>query len=353
MKKRRLAFLFLLLLGIISLAVACSRGSRSSNHDGFHSGDISFLDSGMQLTSSPLATPAPAMSMPTPDDFFVQTARRESFSVPESAVAYGATWGGSWDGDIAFRSFETTQNIALVGDTTAGVVEWEDIAGQNERHIIQTARVEMETDYFDNVVEALRKIAPSVNGYVQSEQLTTHGRRIFSIVLRVPVANFEEVLQDVEGLADVNFSNQWAEDVTHLFYDTIGHLQTRLIEEERILALIENAELVQDLITLEMRLRNTRVQIETYQNRLTDLAGQIAFSTINVMLSEIQEQEIITLSLGQRISNAMGDSISSASDTSQDVVIFVAGLIVPAILFAIAGSVVFLLARRAIRRRKP
>ncbi|MCL2223739.1 MAG: DUF4349 domain-containing protein [Defluviitaleaceae bacterium] len=256
-------------------------------------------------------------------------------------VEFATTAGGSsandsavfgiFDGDIA-PPVAPRAAAPLTGSFYgAAQVEWEDVAGQNERHIIQNATLETETEEFDRVVAELRSAASDADGYTESEMLTNHGRRVFTIVMRIPAARFEEVLSQVQNLATVRSVNQHAQDVTDQFYNLAGNLETRRIEEERILALIEEAQDIHDLLALEMRLSNTRQTIESYLAQLNNMAGQIAFSTITVTLFDMYEEEIITLSptLGERIGGAFGDSVDGTSRAAQNIIVFLAGAVIP------------------------
>jgi len=238
------------------------------------------------------------------------------------------------------------------------VVEDADVSShtiQRERHIIQTAWTELETEYFDDVVSDLRQIPEAIGGYVESQNLSRHGRRIFNMTMRIPAASFQDVLLQVENLADVRTSSQSAEDVTDQFYDIEARLQTRRIEEERLLALIEEADNVHDLLELERRLSSTRLQIETYTAQLTNLAGRIAYSTIFVTLFDIAEEEVIPIigpTLGERIGGAFGDSVDSVVTAGQNFVIFMAGIIIPLLIWGAVAFVAFKLVKRMMKKYK-
>ncbi|MCL2199268.1 MAG: DUF4349 domain-containing protein [Defluviitaleaceae bacterium] len=222
------------------------------------------------------------------------------------------------------------------------------------RHIIQTAMLEMETEYFDDVIADLRDIAPSFDGFIESEMLSTHWRRTFTIVLRIPAPHFETALAQVEALADIRHMSQNAQDVTDRFYDLTGNLDTRLIEEERILALIEEAETIQDLLALEARLSNTRLAIETYRSQLETMADQIAFSTITVTLFDAHEEEIIaaTVTLGERIGGAFGDSVDGVVSGGQNIIVFFAGAVIPLGLLGVFGFACYLVVKTIVTKRR-
>jgi len=245
-------------------------------------------------------------------------------------------------------------DAASANGAAPGQVEHDDIAGTGRRHIIQTARAELETEYFNDVVAELRQLAPSVNGYVEADTLTTQGRRMLTIVLRVPAATFEDVLKHIENMAYQRNMNQWAEDVTDSFYDMRGSLDLRRIEEERTLALIDTAEDIHELLALEQRLSSIRLSIEQYESTLNDMAGRIAYSTITVTLFDIAEEErvIITPTIGERIGGAFGDSVDGTVSVFQSFIVFMAGAVIPLLFIGLIGFVGYRVLRKLMRRRR-
>jgi hypothetical protein len=127
-----------------------------------------------------------------------------------------------------------------------------------------------------------------------------------------------------------------------MFFDLRGNLETRRIEEDRILALIDEAENITDLLALETRLSNTRQSIESYLASINNIAGQIAFSTISVTLYDIYEEEkiVATKTLGERIGGAFGDSVDDTSRAAQNIIVFLAGVVIP---FTILGLFLLLI----------
>jgi len=233
----------------------------------------------------------------------------------------------------------------------AGDVTWEDIYGQNERHVIRSASLEMYSEDFDATVDALRVVAPAVNGYIESEVLTGTGRRRLTIVLRVPVAAFDYALRQVSALGTVTHQHQSAEDVTSQFYDLAGNLETRRIEEERILSLIERADDIHELLALEARLSNVRQTIASYLTQLNQMAGRVSYSTLTVTLTEDAPPVVPAgLTLGERIGGAFGDSVDGTVNVFQGIVVFLAGAVIPLALLAIVGLVIWTVIKSAKKR---
>ena len=270
--------------------------------------------------------------------------RRDRTAVNES---FALTVSDAYFFDVDEEAMPFPEEEPIVQQAAPGQVEWDEVAGTGQRHIIQTANVELETEYFDDAVAKLRGLPQSVNGYIEHEMLTNRGQRMLTIVLRVPVASFETVLRQVENLAGVRASNQFAEDVTEHFYDLVGSYDVRRIEEDRILALLDVAEEIHEILALEERLSNTRLSIEMYLSQLNNLAGRIAYSTITVTLWDMYEEEVEDdiVTLGARIGGAFGDSVDGTVNAVQNFIVFLAGVVLPLLIVGAFGFAVYKVVR--------
>ena len=281
---------------------------------------------------------------------YATSANRQAMSFHDTAPSAPSAVFEEAEMDFAFAMAADADDSAFIGAGSAP-----EPSAPRERLIIQTAWTEMETEDFDNTIAALRGLPARANGYVESEQLFAH--RVFNMTMRIPTASFEDVLSQVQSLADVRTSSQEAEDVTDQFFDMEASLATRRIEEERLLALIDAADNVEDLLELESRLSRTRLQIETYRAQLANLSGRIAYSTIFITLFDIGEEVFVPVagpSLGERIGGAFGESVDSVIGGGQNFVVFVAGAIIPLVIWGAIIFAVYKIARRIVRKmRKP
>lgn len=207
--------------------------------------------------------------------------------------------------------------------------------------IIQTADIESQTDRFDEVVEKLRAAAPDHGGYVESASQYTHGNRVFNITLRVPTEQFETVRLYVESLAHVIGTTQNAENVTGHYYDLLSRLETKQIEEERVLEMIGRATNIEDLLALEERLGYIRTQIERYQASLNTIDRLAAYSTIRMTLTEVTHEELVITSddLGGRIRKAFLRSVNGTAVFFQEVILFLAGAFIPLTIIGLLAFV--------------
>ena len=332
---KRLIHCTVLVALVLSIA-ACSRSANEATAGWHHTADMYTTQRMMMDIDAPLGVADFSLPLTGGSSSFFGFGGRDG-SAPAPASAPAATSPPRPGADNA---------------SSPGQTEWEDMAESGERLVVQNASVELDTEYFREVEADLRRLAPAVNGFVESDMLTTRGRPRFTIVMRVPAASFEYVLAQVESLAYVRVSTQWAQDVTDQFYDMAGSYRIRRLEEERILALIEQTETVQELLALEQRLGNTRRSIETYLGQLNHMAGQVAYSTITVTLADVSEVPVDTVAptLGERVGGAFGDSVGGTVRGLQNIVVFLAGAVVPMVLLGMVALVVYVVVRKVRRK---
>lgn len=265
-----------------------------------------------------------------------------------NASSGSATSGGlgpivndSYDYEMA-ESYDTAAEADFGGYNNTVVMQ------VRPEKIIQTANIEAQTDRFDEVTDALRAAAPDHGGYVESANLYSQynnarntNYRVFTITLRVPTDKFEEVRRYVEGLAQVSSAYQSAEDVTAQYYDIAGRLETKKIEEERVLEMIGSATKIEDLLALEERLGEIRTQIERYQSQINSIDRLAAYSTIYYTLYEATKEDLIIVSdnLGGRIGKAFASSVNRTVSFFQALIIFLAGALIPLSVIALLCGV--------------
>ena len=155
-----------------------------------------------------------------------------------------------------------------------------------ERKVISTASISLEVEEVQEAVDRVRAIAESVGGFV--EHLTSGGgplRQRATITIRVPQTEFSGVLLQIEGLGSVQDTIQGSEDVSERFIDLKARLDSALREEKSLLALLEKASAVSEVLAIERELARVRSEIERSQGQLNFLERRVALATITVNLS--------------------------------------------------------------------
>ena len=154
-----------------------------------------------------------------------------------------------------------------------------------ERKVISTASITVQVDEVQQAVAEVRLIAEGLGGFV--ERLSSFGReeeQRATITVRVPQSEFFTALERIEALGELQGQNLGSEDVSEQFIDLEARLKSSLREEKSLLSLLERANLVSEILTIERELSRVRSQIERSQGQLNFLERRVDLSTISVTL---------------------------------------------------------------------
>ena len=227
--------------------------------------------------------------------------------------------------------------------------------------LIRRATLEIQTEQFDQSLEALNKLVDSCEGYFENSVLYSGGRldayasRNGEYVIRVPAEKYNQFLASAGNLGYVTHKNESTEDVGERYYDTEARLKTQRTKQERLLALLEKAETMEDIIALEGALSDVEFQIEMYSSDLNRNDALINYATFHVYLSEVGRvtQEVgETSSLGQRMAAGFQSSVRGLGEGFQEFLIWVSYNIFLLVILAAVAAAAVIVGRRELKRLK-
>lgn len=218
-----------------------------------------------------------------------------------------------------------------------------DIPAVQESKIIYEGTIEMETASFDETMEIINRTAEEAGGYIASSELGTRmvvqsrEYRYYNVTIKVPVERYKETFQYLQSLELGAYSIESAQDVTDKYYDTEGRLKTRRVEEERVLEMISRAETIEELLQLEQRLGEIRMDIELYEARLNSLERSSSYSTITIRVMEKDAEGIVVIAddFGSKLKQGFTSSIRWTVDFFQAVILFAVRISIPGLIIAV------------------
>lgn len=175
------------------------------------------------------------------------------------------------------------------GDATGGALQ---PATNWQQRIIRTANITLKVIDEDggvgSALESVRVLATAKGGFVFSSNSYIEQERQFAqITIQIPVEQFDATMNDLRSAAfvdEVVREESSTQDVSEEFVDNESRLNALRETERRFLALLSQAESVEDILRLEHELTDIRSQIETIQGRQNYLEQVTSFSTITVAL---------------------------------------------------------------------
>ncbi len=160
-----------------------------------------------------------------------------------------------------------------------------------DRQIISQASLSVEVEDVAGAVAQVRVIAETRGGFISQVATSgTPGRQRSDLVVRVPQGEFFDTLEGIKRLGKVWSENAGSEDVTEQFIDLEARLRSALREEQSLLSLLERADTVSNILTIERELARVRSDIERLQGQINYLSRRVDLATISVALFPPEER---------------------------------------------------------------
>ena len=189
--------------------------------------------------------------------------------------------------------YDNNESYAMGGEQNeipGSTVETNADAATVSEKKIRTVRMTLECKNLENASQGLKERVKAQGGYIESEDYTAstqyNSSKTMVFTLRIPKENVDSFLDFLNGEGRILSKSENLEDVRLQYWDTKSHIKALETEQERILALMEKAETIDQLIALESRLTDIRYQLESYNSEILDYDNRINFSTIYLELQE-------------------------------------------------------------------
>lgn len=216
--------------------------------------------------------------------------------IPENAD--GARFGG---GALDSATVEGTAGGGTVGGAVGGD------AGSGSRELIATGSLSLRVDDIDASAAAVADAAEARGGYVESLNVGSNGMIVDGRVMdgnstvmpaspngawvqvRVPADQLTATMDELAGLGEVTASNVSRQDVTDQAVDLRARMTSAEASVARLTELMAQSASVADLIAAESALAERQATLESYQQQLEMLEGQVSMSSLSVDLTLAQE----------------------------------------------------------------
>lgn len=212
--------------------------------------------------------------------------------------------------------------------------------------VITTIDLQFETTEFDESNEELNTIIEKHQGYVEYSNISFSSRnyRNGDYVIRVPKRNVQNFKTDLNTVGNKTRESLNKQDVTKQYTDTESRLRVLEVKEKRILALMEKATKIEDIIALETQLSEIIYEKEKLQSSLMDLDDKVDFSTINLYIQEVEKITSTTTphtTFGAKIIDAINNSIYFFKNTLQRLIVFLIYLLPFVVMLVIIGFPIY------------
>ena len=155
-----------------------------------------------------------------------------------------------------------------------------------ERMIVRTGDMSLVVENVVDTRDEIAQLAVRFDGYVVSSRISGEEEELRGwISIRVPDEKFEQTLAELRDLAvRVTSESTSSQDVTLEYTDLESRLKNAEATESQYLALLEEAEDVEDILQIYEKLSWVRNEIEQIKGRMQYLERTSSMSLITVQL---------------------------------------------------------------------
>lgn len=307
--KRKAKKLISLFLAVLMIFALCACGSASSS-----------ADRSMQQPGSPA---------------------ENDYSMSETA----------YDSEDNYGGFSAGSGTAADGSEQSGDI--------NPDKIIYSADATLETTDFDTATEKLDMLIKQYGGFVESSSVRGvniynrggYGRRSAEYTIRIPSESFSALMNDLPGIGNVPYSHTYTENITTQYYDAQARLTAYETQEQSLLAMLEKAETVEDIIKIEDKLTDVRYNIDSVKSTLRNWDRQVSYSTVELSVEEVVEYSPeAKISYGERLWLSLKNGLKSVGEFFSDFLVWFVGALPVLAVLAVLLVLILPLLRRWNRR---
>ncbi len=326
MKKKSLMMLLAMML-----AVTCMTGCGSSGKS----------DMSMEMAATAAEEPAAMAEEALPEEEYLS-----------ETAAYDAGYGEEGVENENMLTEETPEAEATdtqVQDPLAN------------RKLITTMNLSVETENFDSLMAGVEKQVASLGGYIESSEQWNgsydyRGNRNAYLTIRIPADKLDGFVESMEEISNITSKSRSVEDVTLSYVDLESHKKALETEEARLLELMEMAETVEDLITIEDKLAYVRYELESMESQLRTYDNKINYSTVYMDINEVTrltpEEEPTTWG---RIKTGFSENVYHVKEFLKNsligLVINIPYIVLWVVVLGVIGLIVFLAFRHDKKKR--
>lgn len=178
-----------------------------------------------------------------------------------------------------------------IADSIADSATDESSSATADRKIIKTAQVSIKTKNYDMLMSEIKQKIEQYGGYVEQSQEYNYdsaSNRNAYMDIKIPADKLEQFIEELEAIGTVISKVIASDDITDSYIDVESRINALETEEKTLLAILEKAENLADVIELQNRLSAVRSDLESMKAKKQHYDGKIAYSGISLDINEVE-----------------------------------------------------------------
>jgi len=281
-------------------------------------------------------------------------------AAPQYSVNSGSGFASDMKAEAEMDMMVNNQESITESDGGSGSLS-DAIYENPENKIIRSASLTVQTTEFEQAIAALNALTTQFNGYYENSEVSSgyihdqYANRSAYYVVRIPREHFTAFRDSTGTIGHVSNLNEHNQDVGEVCYDTEARLATLTTKRDRLLALLEKAEIMEDIIALESALADVQYQIDDHTGSLRKYDSLINYSTFTVNIQEVEEiveQPKVTQTFGEKLLSNLEAGVNSFVRELQYFAYSMARNLIGIVIFLVIVVVLVIFGRKRVRKIK-
>jgi len=280
--------------------------------------------------------------------------------------AYSDAYDVSYEMDMAPMASTNDKGVGNGSGLSTSLLSSSGSGMINEK-IIYSANARIETTEYDESIKTLADMLTKYNGFIENSyedgydtyDYNNPGARYTlrnaSYTIRIPSEHFNAFTDGLSNVGNVRNRSTDAVNVTEQYTDYESRLNAYRIEEERLLAMLEKADNIPDMITIESKLSDVRYNIEYITSNLRNLSNRVNYSSVYINLQEVQKYTPavpINLTYWQQIAEGLKDSLAGVGSFFKGLLRYIIVFSPVLLILAVVVVIVVIIVRRNLKKNR-
>lgn len=289
-----------------------------------------------------------ALSMAVVLILFSFSACSSSYKSPEITGDYSSITNET--ADIAYDK-EFSETLATTGKAP-------DIRAN--RKIIENIALSVQTKTFDALLESITQQIELLGGYVESSNISgreidSYRNRSADMKIRIPVEQSETFSNYISENSVVVNRSVTTEDITLTYVDVESRISALEKEKASLERLLERAETVDEIISVQSKLTEVIYTLESYQSQLRTYDNLIDYCTIDLYIYEVERTVVVEeQTVWQEIGTNLETNFSAMWNGIVDIFVFAVSslpFLLPFVVIAVIVIVIVVVQRRSAKKK--
>jgi len=234
------------------------------------------------------------------------------------------------------------------------------------KKIIYTASISIEVESVRDAMEEISAAASAMDGYIAGSDYRNDDRVSGTVTIRIPPERLAELSEKIDELGKILSNNLSSQDVTQQYVDLNSRLKNAQAQEKQLLAIMEKATEITDILAVRAELSTVQQEIEVYKGQLRYYDNMVDFSTVTISLIEIYIPESPEASkdkgllarwgfdyIGANVEKGFKNSLTFVVNAFGFILILLSNLLIPLLIIGTVILIIVLITKKVNKRSRP